>query len=197
MILLGLLVGCLVALPAETFAQVKKYGIKAGIVTFDMLLKMSGREISKEKVVVYFDDFGLKERKDTYQGETLKESFFSDGKDLFKVIYAEKTAYKVGRASLGTELKVDWNSIPSKDKETGKAKKLANISILGKDCECFELVSGDTKTRFAGWNGICLLTDSVSEKMQMQITLQAIKFEEKPEVSPDTFKVLAGFALKE
>ncbi len=195
-ILFGLLVVCWLVFQVEAYAQAKKYSVKAGIVTFEMAVKMGGQNISNEKLVVYFDDFGIKERKDTYQGETLKQSYFSDGKELYTVMHAQKVAYKRGQATRGTEFKVDWNEVSSKDKETGKARKLANLSVTGKDCECFEMLSGDSRTRFAGWDGICLLADTVNEKMKIQTTIRAVKFEEKPALSADIFQVPAGYAVK-
>ena len=40
-----------------------------------------------EKKVLYFDDYGMKEREDSYEGETLKSSFMSDGKELITLIH--------------------------------------------------------------------------------------------------------------
>lgn len=48
----------------------KKYDIKLGIVTFETNMKM-GTMNMKEKTVVYFDDHGMRECKDTYSDDEL------------------------------------------------------------------------------------------------------------------------------
>jgi hypothetical protein len=72
----------LIAFEART--QTKKYGIKSGIVTFETTIKMTGMTITK-KSIVYFDDYGMKECKESYKNGKLEEPFFSDGKFLYKV----------------------------------------------------------------------------------------------------------------
>src|SRR5687768_12326464 len=63
-------------------AVVKKYQIKSGIITFQETANMGSMKISSKKVL-YFDDYGMKEREDSFDDEgQLKESFMSDGKDL-------------------------------------------------------------------------------------------------------------------
>jgi len=169
--------------------QVKKYGIKSGIITFETAVIMGKMEM-KSKAVVYFDDYGMKECRDTYDGDKIKESFFSDGKNLYLTIYAEKAVYKRGTAFRGTEYKFDWNEI----KSSGKAKKLPNMTVAGKNCEAFELeVKGNINT-YAGWNAICFYM-GVNQK-NMNVISKAVKFEENAVVPADKFKVPAGFTLK-
>ena len=169
--------------------QVKKYGIKSGIITLETALIMGKTEM-KSKSVVYFDDYGMKECKDTYDGDKIKESFFSDGKNLYLTIYAEKAVYKRGTAFRGTEYKFDWNEI----KPSGKAKKLPNMTVVGKNCEAFEMEDRGNINTYAGWNGICFYMGT--NQKNLKVVTKAVKFEENAAVPADKFKVPAGFALK-
>jgi hypothetical protein len=174
-------------------AQTKKYDIKSGIVTFETTMKMGSITI-ETKSIVYFDDYGTKECKETYKGDELKESFFSDGKNLYAVHFADKTAFKRGVAYRGTEFRFNWNEISDKDKKSGKAKQLPGLTIAGKKCESFEYTDAGTTTKYAGWSNICLLIDLTSKNVS-SIT-KAVKLEENAKVSSDKFAVPAGFSLK-
>lgn len=190
-IVIGVLL--VLSLLIRSHAQVKKYGIKSGIVTFELALKMGDMNMVSKSVVT-FDDYGLKERKDTYSDDQLKETFFSDGKELYLVIYAENTAYKRGPAYNGTEYKVSWEELSRGGGKSLDAIKLANIEILGKDCESYQIKSNNSTTVFAGWQGICLLMDTTTSGINS--VLKAVKFEENVPISSDMFKVPAGFATK-
>jgi hypothetical protein len=177
-------------------AQDKKYAIKSGIITFELAQKVGDFE-HKGKFVVYFDDFGKKECRDTYNGEALQGSYFSDGKEWYIVDYARKTVSKTfnkGPYSPGTEIRFDWNNVAARDKQSGKAKQLANMTVAGKNCEAYELITGDTTTQFAGWNSILLYVNVISKSVTS--TTKAIRIEENAAVSADKFKLPAGFAVK-
>jgi len=183
----------IVALVAVATAQTKKYDIKSGIVTFETTMKMGSISIVT-KSIVYFDDYGTKECKETYEDGTLKESFFSDGKNLYEVYFASKMATKRGVAYRGTEFRFNWNEISEKDKKSGKAKQLPGLTIAGKKCESFEYSDGGTTTKYAGWGNICLMIDLTSKSVSS--VTKAVKLEENAKVSGDKFAVPAGFALK-
>jgi hypothetical protein len=177
-------------------AQDKKYAIKSGIITFEQVQKVGDIE-QKGKFIVYFDDFGKKECRDTYNGETPISSYFSDGKEWYIVDYGKKTGTKTfnkGPYSPGTEVAYFWNNVAARDKQSGKAKKIANMTIAGKNCEAFELITGDTTTQYAGWNSILLYLNVISKSVTS--TTKAIKIEENAAVSADKFKIPAGFAVK-
>jgi hypothetical protein len=178
---------------AAADAQTKKYDIKSGIVTFETTMKVGTMSIVS-KSIVYFDDYGMKECKETYKDDALKESFFSDGKNLYAVHFAEKTAYKRGVASRGTEFRFNWNEISDKDKKSGKAKQLPGLTIAGKKCESFEYSDGGTTTKYAGWSNICLMIDLTSKSVSS--LTKAVKLEENAKVPSDKFVVPAGFELK-
>jgi hypothetical protein len=174
-------------------AQAKKYDIKSGIVTFNNSTVMGKIKFS-EKFIVYFDDYGMKECRDTYKDDALAESFFSDGKTLYAVNHKNKIAYKRGDAYRGTELRFDWNEVSKKDKASGKAKQLPNVTIAGKVCESFESTSSSGKTVFAGWKGICLMTDITSSGIT--VVAKAVKIEENVKIQADKFQVPAGYKVQ-
>jgi hypothetical protein len=181
----------LLCLPAV--AQDHKYDIKSAIVTFEQTIEMSGF-LSKNKVVVYFDDFGMKECKETYADNTLKEVFFSDGKTLWAVKPSQKTAYDRGPSSRGTEMRFDWNEMSPKDIQSGKAKKRPNVKIAGKDCESFQLETDYGLAVYAGWKKITLLLSVDNKGLKSAIT--AVKVEENVPVPAAKFTVPAGYATK-
>jgi hypothetical protein len=186
-----------IAFAAVATAQTtfKKYDIKSGIVTFETTMQMGTMDM-KEKAVVYFDDYGMKECKDTYSDDKLVSSFFSDGKNRYVVKYKGKTAYSQGPAYRGTELRVEWSEFGTpKDRESGKIKKLPAMTVAGKNCEVFETNDGKgTIARYAGWKKILLYMDVQTKSVRT--TLQAVKVEENAKVPPEKFAVPAGFTIQ-
>lgn len=182
---------------AGAFAQTtfKKYDIKAGIVTFVNDMKMGTMEI-KDTTMVYFDDFGMKECKDTYHNGKVVNSYFSDGKNLYLVINDQKTVTNRGSAYRGTELRVEWTELGTeKDRESGKIKKAPAMKVAGKTCEVFVSDDGNgTVTTCGGWNKVLLYLDVRSKSMTT--TLQAVKVEEKAKIPPEKFAVPAGYKMQ-
>jgi hypothetical protein len=177
-------------------SQIKKYDIKSGIVTYDLIMKMGKMEI-KKKTIVYFDDYGMKECRETYSNDNkLEESFFSDGKDLFSARPAKKIVFKQGAAYRGTELRVEWSEFGTeKDRQSGKIKKMPAMSISGKNCESFESNDGKgTIARYGGWNKI-LMYMSVKTKT-VETVQKAVKVEENAKVSEEKFKIPAGYKVQ-
>ena len=190
LVLVTLLAACTLA---TSEAQTKKYDIKSGIITFQTSGEALGVTTTM-KSIVYFDDYGVKECKETYEGDVLKESFFSDGKNLYGVYFADKMAVKQGVARRGTEFQFNWNEISDKDKKAGKAKQLPGLTVAGKKCESFEYSDAGTTTKYAGWSRICLLADLTSKDLHS--VTRAVKLEENAKVSGDKFAVPAGFAMQ-
>lgn len=189
---LSAVVVALLSFPLQ--AQSKKYGIKSGVVTFEETTTMGKMKI-EGKQVIYFDEYGLKECRDTYESGVLKETFLSDGHNLYTINHAEKTAFSRGQASRGTELRFDWNEeVSAKDKREGKARKLPNMIVAGKDCESFELITASGKTVLAGWNHVCLMIELTGPKMRK--VSKAIKIEENASVPAEKFRVPRGYPIK-
>ncbi len=187
-ILLFLSAVILFVVMATAQTPVKKYDIKSGIVTYEMIMKMGDFEI-KNKIVVSFDEYGMKECKDTYSGDKLEESFFSDGKNLYSVKYNGKTAFKRGTASRGTELRVEWSEFGTEqDRKSGKYKKLPSQKFAGKNCEMFEYNDGKgIVTQYGGWNKILLYMEMKSKDMES--IQRALKIEQNVKVPTEKFMI--------
>lgn len=169
-------------------AAIKKYQVKSGIVTFDN--DMMG---VNQKSILYFDDYGMKEAEEKYDGEEIRETTFCDGKERYILIHKEKTAYTSGTCYRGTAYKFDWDEISKSDPKY-KVKKLANTTIAGKDCESYSMESGDYPTVFAGWNNICLLMNTQSKFGT--VVMKAVKVEENADVPASKFQVPEGYEVK-
>jgi hypothetical protein len=148
----------------------------------------------KNKVVLSFDDYGMKECRETYHGDKIRDVYFSNGKDLYRLNPDKKTAAKLGEASLGTEGRLDWNDISSADKKAGNAKQLPNMTIAGKTCEAFVANVAGSSTTYANWNHILMMIDMKSK--DVTTLKKAVTVDEKTAVSADKFKVPAGYTLK-
>lgn len=166
----------------------RKYKIKSGIITFETsVAQLKGKEI------LYFDDYGSKELLEKYSGDKLKEITLADGTTMYKIKPDQKIANKMGDANRGLAYKFDWNEIETQTQGT-KAKKLANITIAGKDCESYTYENKGMTTTFAGWNNICLFTE---QKMKIGTSVsKAISIEENAVIAPEKFQVPAGFEIK-
>jgi len=172
-----------------------KYDIKSGIVTLESVSKVGTMEI-KLKYVMYFDDYGMKECKETYKDGKLVSVFFSDGKTLYALNLGKKTASKKGDASRGTEPRVEFSEMGSqKDRDSGKVRKIAPMLVAGKQCEAIETNDGSgTVTQYAGWKKIMLYMKSRSASTAT--TIKATKIEENVAVPVAKFQVPAGYAIK-
>jgi len=176
-----------------TLSQPKKYDIKSGIVTFETETSIGKMKITG-KIVVLFDDYGMKECKETYKDNALSEITFSDGKTIYLVKPEKKIAFKRGDATRGTELKCDWAEVSEKDKQLGKAKMLPARTIAGKNCEASQVGSGGTASTFAGWKGIKLYSE-VKTGMMSTIS-KAVKIEENAAVPASKFQVPPGYSIQ-
>ena len=183
----------MLVLTLRVSGQTKKYDIKSCTITFELTQKMAGLDM-KHKVVLFFDDYGMKECRETYTGDKISEVYFSDGKDLYSLKPDKKTAIKRGEADRGTEVKIDWSYVSSDDKKSGKAKQLPNMIIAGKSCEAFVADAGGASTTYASWNHVLMMIDMKSKDMTM--LKRAVSVDEKTKVSPDKFKVPAGYTIK-
>ena len=175
--------------------QVRKYDVKSGIVTFEDVIE-AGTMTIKTKRVTFFDDYGMKECEDRYTGDALRESYFSDGQNLYSVMYSQKMTYLRGPAYRGTMYRFAWDEVSSQDKASGKAKQIAAMTIAGKTCDAFQVgdpASGDYTT-YAGWNHVAFMIDMHGKGTHS--VQKAVKFEENATVPSEKFQPPAGFAVK-
>ncbi len=176
-------------------SQLKKYDVKSGRMSYETVMTMGTFEM-KTTSVVYFDEFGMKECRETYTKGKLDDSFLSDGKDLYVLKHASKKVFKQGPAYRGTELKVDWTEFGTqKDRDAGKIKLLPSRKIAGKTCEMFETNDGKgTVMQYGGWNKVLMYMHMKSKSMET--TQIATKAEEDAKVPADKFAVPTGYVLQ-
>ncbi|RJP85576.1 MAG: hypothetical protein C4518_15875 [Desulfobacteraceae bacterium] len=172
----------------------RKYAIKSGAITFER-----AGVSAKKKIMVYFDDFGKKERNEVYNDKgVLEEIRFSDGETMYRISLknsAEKAAYIMGPGSNGTEMRFEADPFKKDDeKQRQNYKKLPDMEILGKLCQAYSVKTDAAETIFAGRDNV-LLHVKVIMKMGETVT-QAVDFKENAEVDPALFKVPAEYAVK-
>lgn len=170
--------------PNETPAA-KKYDIKSGTIHFETeLLWFKGTKI------VYFDDYGAKERVETYDGETLETSVFSDGKTRYHLNHAQKIAFVADHeGDRGWEMEFHaWEEIQKFPGYQEDYTRLDNMIIVGKDCEAFRYRDMAT---FAGWKGLTLYHEQEGARSI------AVKLEENVSHDPSLFAVPPGYTVQD
>ena len=182
----------LVLLATGAAAQ-KKYDVKSGIITFENSIRILAKPVPQRQIL-YFDEYGMKERKELYEGDVLMEAFLSDGRHLFNLVFEESTAYRSGRAVQGTETRFDGDSLSAVWKKKGTVKKLAAMKIAGRLCDAYELVDAGGTTILAGWNHITLFTDNAA--VGIHSVSKAVTIEENAKVPAEMFRVPPGFVIK-
>jgi hypothetical protein len=182
---------CLLAL-SSAGAQ-RKYELKSGIITFENTVAILGKQVP-QKQVLYFDDYGVRERKELYEGDVLQEAYLCDGMHLFNLVYAESTAYRGGNSTQGTETRLDGDSLAAKWKGKGAVKKLPAVKLAGKICDAFEVTDAGGTTTLAGWNRIILMTEGSASGIHS--VSKAVKIVENAKIPGDMFRVPAGFKVK-
>lgn len=175
----------------KTIDTVKKYGIKSATIIYENIVKTISVDM-KYKTIVYFDDFGTKECKESYVGDTLQEAIMSDGRKSYKIDYRKKIAYSLGRANRGTETRYDWNNVAEEDKKSGKVKKAPNQIIAGRSCEVYTVNTGIASLTYGGWKNILFLSNVQSPGGKIFTKAISINTDSVPAnkfIIPDNFLV--------
>jgi hypothetical protein len=68
------------------------------------------------------------------------------------------------------------------------------MTVDGKTCQFLEYSDGGTTTKFAGWSGICLLTETKTKDMRS--LTKALKIEENAKVPAEKFVLPSGYAVE-
>ncbi len=173
----------------------KKYPIESGIITFEQT-----GVLGNNKIIVYFDNYGTKERNVIYDEENnIKEVKFSDGENMFRLSTLEdgsKVAYILGAGKYGTEMK--FVADPFANNERRKIKyqyeELADMDIIGKVCQAYKTKSTYGTTVFAGCQNVLLY--SKAETSMGTSETKAISFKENVELEDDLFKVPSDYKIK-
>ena len=176
----------------DTISSYRKYTLKAGVVTFNTSMNTLTVNVSY-KTVISFDNYGMRERRDTYDGDVLSETFLSDGFNNYNISHKHKTIVRTGKAYRGTESKFGWDKISEEDIKAGKVIKEPTIIIANKRCEVYTILAGVATVTYGGWRNIILLNKvespggkSISEAVHVQID----------SVNDSTFKLPTGYSIK-
>lgn len=141
---------------SDTISTYKKYEVKSGIITFETSMNTLTVNL-KFKTIISFDNYGIKERRDTYDGEELTETFLCDGRYNYNISHKQKRIVRTGRAYHGTESKFGWDGISKEDLASGKVIKNPPIIIADKKCQSYTINTGAATATYAGWKNIVLL----------------------------------------
>ena len=176
----------------DTIASFKKYDLESGVITFNTSMVTLTVNISY-KTVITFDHYGMREKRDTYDGDVLTETFLSDGFNNYNISHTNKKIVRTGKAYRGTESKFGWDNVSPEDIKAGKVIKEPEMIIADKRCEVYTILAGVATVTYGGWRGIILLNKvespggkSKSEAVHVQIN----------SVSEDAFKLPEGYSIK-
>ena len=172
---------------ASASAAPRKYDVKAGVVTFESVVTVAG-VVTRSRIVVSFDDWGAKERRDTSRDGRLRETVLSDGRRRFKIDHERNVAWEDGDGARGTEPRLAWDEVPARDQAEGRARRLPPKTIAGRTCEVFEVRDRDGGfSRFAGVAGVVLHAEVTNDAMTAVTT--AVAYEERPALPAETFEL--------
>ncbi|MEJ2633966.1 MAG: hypothetical protein P8184_01585 [Calditrichia bacterium] len=171
----------------------KKYDVKSGIIKFEVK-DMSGTR----QEIVYFDDYGTKERIETYKPDgNLRETRFTDGQKMYVIneYTPPNTAYiMTEHATNGTEMRFDKEGFQPEQKEKYKYQDKPDMTVAGKNCSAYYMETDYGKAIFAGWSHITLYHSQ--ETPYGNILKQAVSLEENAGIPADKFAVPAGYEVK-
>lgn len=172
--------------PAPASPTSEKYDIKSGTIHFDT--DLAGFKGTK---IVYFDDYGAKERVEEYENGALVSCLFSDGKIRYNLDVTAKIAYIVDQyGNRGWEMEFHtWDEIKQFPDYEEDYTKVDNIMVVGKSCEAYQY---QDIAVFAGWKGLTLY-----HQQNPGILIQAVKLEEDVTQDPSLFAVPTGYTVKE
>ena len=170
----------------------KKYDVRSGVITYNTSMNTLTVNVSY-KTVVSFDNYGMRERRDTYDGDLLVETFLCDGFNNYNISHTLKKLVRTGTAYRGTESRFGWEKINNEEIKSGKVTKLPSIIIASKTCRAFTINTGAATVTYAGWNHIILL-NKVESPGGKSIS-KAIKVDIFP-VDPITFKLPKDYSVK-
>jgi hypothetical protein len=192
----GWLAIALIAVCASWAQTAHKYDIKSGIVNLESVSTVMGTQI-KMTMIVYFDDYGMKECQETYTNGTLQKVLFSDGKNKISLKLKSKKATNLGPTDRGVCLRVDINDFGTKkDIESGLVKKLAPMTIDGQSCEVLQVnrQGADTPDLYAGWHQVMVYMKSAGSGVNSVI--KAVKLQADAVVPKEKFQVPDGFTVQ-
>lgn len=176
----------------DTIPSYKKYEVESGVITFNTSMNTLTVDVSY-KTVISFDHYGVRERRDTYEGGVLTETFLSDGFNNYNISHTHKKIVRTGKAYRGTESKFGWDTISEEDVKAGKVVKDPSMTIAGKKCKVYTILAGVATVTYGGWKNIILLNKV--ESPGGKSVSEAEKIEIYP-VDENTFILPKGYGIR-
>jgi len=171
----------------ETVVSAKKrYAVKSGKIESEF-----GPKGITMKRVLWFDDFGAKERTELFYDGKLTEINIVDGSHKYsiRVSNSDKVAWKTAW-SYGLMKEVNLDQV-----KNGKGITiLPKMNILGFECDAYKAEYKEYVVTMAGYKGVQLLMDSTGK---MAVTDKATKAEFDVEVPAGMFAVPEGYTVKD
>jgi hypothetical protein len=161
-----------------------KYGVKSGIIEFRNVVPF-GRSKVDTKAIVYFDDFGAKERKDSYTSDQFTNSSLNDGKNLYTLVPDRKEAWLADAVTSGLDQAFDSPAFTAYHPTS-----LPDQVVAGKSCQFVTFTVDKTKHIVGGYQRIVFFHDWPGA-----ILAKAVRFEENAVIPPGTFEVPKGYTV--
>jgi len=172
--------------------EFKRYGIKSGIIEFELSGAQSGKE------TVYFDDWGYREAKYTEAelnigGFTQKNSSITimEGKMIYSIDLATNTGTKVENTMFDGLEDQDMEEIGEKMMKEMGGEKIGTEQVLDRECDVWEIKHMGSKTWV--WKSIPLKTE-LNMGMQMNIVATSIT---EGNVPAEKFKIPEGITFQD
>ena len=176
----------------DTLSSYRKYDVKSGVITFNTSMNTLTVNV-RYKTVISFDHYGIVERRDTYEGNVLSETFLSDGYNNYNISHKNKKIVRTGKAYRGTESRFGWDNISEEEIKAGKVVKEPSMVIAGKECKVYTILAGIATVTYGGWGNIILLNKVESPGGK------SVSIAEKVEifsVDASLFKLPEGYTIK-
>ena len=175
---------------AEPIPKHAVYDIKSGIVTYESTL--AGKSsLPKNKVVLYFSQYGLRQRIDYHEG--------LENKILSSDVFLDSARYSIDHQK---KIITDVQSSPEMflftpiyNNMAYTRKSVLQDTVAGKRCEIYLWELQDIKftLKRSGWKSICLLHQWTQEE-ESQI-MEAVKVE-TVEVTKEKFQTPKGYRIR-
>ncbi len=175
-----------------TAQEFKRYGIKSGVIEYEVSGAQSGTE------TIYFDDWGYREAKYTETelsfggfSQMTKTLTILEGKTIYTIDLSTNTGTKMENPLFQNVSDEDLQEIGERMMKQMGGEKTGTEDVLGRTCDVWEIKQMRGKTWI--WNSIPLKTE-VNMGMQMNSAAVSIK---EGEVQQDKLKVPEGITFQE
>jgi hypothetical protein len=169
----------------EDLATTGAFTVKSGKITFE-----SVSDYGTKTYDYYFDDYGKKERLETFMEKELTDLLISDGQFLFSIdpTLKEKVAFKKKGGGV-------WRRFfPESAKKLENGKEGQDMTVAGKQCKSYSFGPEGEETLVAGWEGIQLY---MKTKGSMGAEERATAIDTGAAVDPKLFEIGADYQVSE